>query len=118
MSSSYLILGHGLPAPLCARHRPLWVELALLEVPGHEVELDDGLAAEALVLAADVEPGEHVAEDPRHRLQLLPVGDRQAVDGTRRLAGDPLADAAQAERVLALGRLKRHQHHIYYLIIN
>ena len=51
------------------------------------------------------EPGEHVPEDPGDGLEGLAVGDGQPVDGARRLPGDPLADAGEAEGVLAVGGL-------------
>ena len=51
------------------------------------------------------ESGEHVPEDPGHGLEGLAVGDRQPVDGARRLPGDPLPDAGEAEGVLAVGGL-------------
>ena len=52
------------------------------------------------------EPGEHVPEDPRDGLEDLAVGDGQAVDRARRLPGDPLPDAGEAEGVLAVGGLQ------------
>ena len=55
------------------------------------------------------ESGEHVPEDPGHGLEGLAVGDGQPVDGARRLPGDPLADAGEAEGVLAVGGLQRRR---------
>ena len=72
---------------------------------GQHVEFYDHAAAEAGIVAGDVESGEEVAEDARHGLQL--VGrDGVAVDRARGLARQPLVDARRAEGMFTLRRLK------------
>ena len=50
---SYLILGDGETTAFCARDRLLRVEVAFLQVAGHQVQLDHSRASEDVVLASD-----------------------------------------------------------------
>ena len=49
----HLILGHGETTAFRARHRLLGVEVAFLEVAGHQVQLDHSRASEDVVFASE-----------------------------------------------------------------
>ena len=49
----HLILGDGETTAFCARNRLLRVEVAFLQVAGHQVQLDHSGASEDVVLASD-----------------------------------------------------------------
>lgn len=49
----HLILGDGETTAFRARHWLLGVEVAFLEVAGHQVQLDHSRASEAVVLASE-----------------------------------------------------------------
>lgn len=78
--------------------------LAVLQVRLQLVEPQRGRAAEAGVVAADLELGEHVAHDAGHGPE---VGERHdgAVHRADLLLGEPLGYAGVAESMLTVGGL-------------
>lgn len=79
--------------------------LAVPEVRLQLVEAQHGGAAEAGIVAGDLQLGQHVAHDAGHRAQ---VGQRHhaAVHGAYLLLGEPLGDAGIAEGMLAVRGLR------------
>lgn len=79
--------------------------LAVLEVRLQLVQPQCGRAAEASVVTADLELGQHVAHDAGHRPEVGQCHDR-AVDRADLLLGKPLRYTGIAERVLAVWSLE------------
>lgn len=79
--------------------------LAVPEVRLQLVEAQHGGAAEAGIVAGDLQLGQHVAHDAGHRAQ---VGQRHhaAVHGAYLLLREPLGDAGIAEGVLTVRGLR------------
>lgn len=108
-----LVQRHDETAPPLARHGPLGVVRAGVEVGGEGVEPHHGAAAKLAVVTRDPQPREEIAEDAR-RLDEVVHGrrDGKAVDGAGLLVAQPLVEAAAAEAVLALAHLDGVAQHL------